>query len=67
MYECVIQSVELRRIARMTKDRPRFHDTLDVIKFVCKEFWLSIFKKQIDNLKTNHRVRCLLFVHCNLS
>eukprot|EP00877_Chromochloris_zofingiensis_P013904 jgi/Chrzof1/8768/Cz03g23230.t1 len=40
---------------RYSKDRPRLGDTLEVIKFVCKEFWQAIFKKQIDNLKTNHR------------
>ncbi|TYZ68694.1 hypothetical protein PybrP1_006627 [[Pythium] brassicae (nom. inval.)] len=28
---------------------------LDVIKFVCKDFWILIFKKQIDKLQTNHR------------
>lgn len=25
------------------------------MKFVCKEFWSSVFKKQIDNLRTNHQ------------
>ncbi|KAH6577356.1 hypothetical protein BASA50_001859 [Batrachochytrium salamandrivorans] len=40
---------------RATKDRPRFVDTLDIIKFICKEMWISVFKKQVDNLKTNHR------------
>ncbi|KAJ3042025.1 Trafficking protein particle complex subunit 33 [Rhizophlyctis rosea] len=44
-------------VEKFTKDRPRFLDNLDVVKFICKEFWLTIFKKQIDNLKTNHRVR----------
>lgn len=42
---------------RITKDRPRFLDNLDVVKFICKDFWIALFKKQIDNLKTNHRVR----------
>ncbi|TDZ74412.1 Trafficking protein particle complex subunit 6B [Colletotrichum trifolii] len=37
------------------RDRPRFNDTLDVIKFVCKDLWSLVFRKQIDNLKTNHR------------
>lgn len=32
-------------------------EPLDVIKFVCKDFWILIFKKQIDKLQTNHRVR----------
>lgn len=25
------------------------------MKFVCKELWTAVFRKQIDNLKTNHR------------
>lgn len=32
-------------------------EPLDVIKFICKDFWIAIFKKQIDKLQTNHRVR----------
>lgn len=42
---------------RFSRDRPRFTDTLDVIKFLCKDLWTLVFRKQIDNLKTNHRVR----------
>ena len=41
---------------RFSRDRPRFTDTLDVIKFLCKDLWMLVFRKQIDNLKTNHRV-----------
>ena len=41
---------------RFSRDRPRFTDQLDVIKFLCKDVWMVVFKKQIDNLKTNHRV-----------
>ncbi|KAF3454387.1 hypothetical protein FNV43_RR04834 [Rhamnella rubrinervis] len=40
---------------RYTMDRPRFNDHLEAIKFICKDFWSELFKKQIDNLKTNHR------------
>lgn len=40
---------------RFSRDRPRFNDTLDVIKFVCKDLWTLVFRKQVDNLKTNHR------------
>ncbi|KAF7513288.1 hypothetical protein GJ744_009709 [Endocarpon pusillum] len=40
---------------RFSRDRPRFLDNLDVIKFLCKDLWTILFKKQIDNLKTNHR------------
>ncbi|XP_050220954.1 uncharacterized protein LOC126671243 [Mercurialis annua] len=40
---------------RYTMERPRFNDHLEAIKFICKDFWSEVFKKQIDNLKTNHR------------
>jgi len=42
-------------VERFSRDKPRFQDTLDAIKFLCKDLWLIVFKKQIDNLKTNHR------------
>ncbi|KAH8782807.1 BET3 family protein [Diaporthe sp. PMI_573] len=42
-------------VERFSRDRPRFNDTLDVIKFLCKDLWMLVFRKQIDNLKTNHR------------
>ncbi|EYU21841.1 hypothetical protein ABFS83_09G071000 [Erythranthe nasuta] len=44
-----------RLTERYTMDRPRFTDHLEAIKFICKDFWSELFKKQIDNLKTNHR------------
>ncbi|KAF9319452.1 BET3 family protein [Linnemannia elongata] len=44
-----------RLIEKISKDRLRFADNLDVVKFVCKEVWMFLFKKQVDNLKTNHR------------
>lgn len=46
-----------RLLHSFSRDRPRFNDTLDVIKFLCKDLWMLVFRKQIDNLKTNHRVR----------
>lgn len=39
----------------LTRDHPRFTDSLDVIKFICKDLWVAAFRKQVDNLKTNHR------------
>ncbi|KAI1893370.1 hypothetical protein AGOR_G00123040 [Albula goreensis] len=42
-------------IERITKDTPSFKDDLDVMKFICKDFWINIFRKQIDNLRTNHQ------------
>ena len=28
---------------------------LDLVKFVCKDVWISLYDKQVDNLRTNHR------------
>ncbi|XP_035647562.1 trafficking protein particle complex subunit 6B, like [Oncorhynchus keta] len=42
-------------IERFTKDSPSFKDDLDVMKFICKDFWINVFRKQIDNLRTNHQ------------
>ena len=41
---------------RFTKETARFKDDLDVMKYICKEFWTALYKKQIDNLRTNHQV-----------
>lgn len=40
---------------RLCRDRPLFSDSLDAIKFVCKDLWVSCWDKQVDNLRTNHR------------
>lgn len=40
---------------RLCRDRPMFTDTLDAIKFICKDIWTSFWDKQVDNLRTNHR------------
>lgn len=53
---CAVAAV-LLLLGRYSKDKARLGDTLEVIKFICKDFWLAVFKKQVDNLKTNHRVR----------
>ena len=42
---------------RLCRTKSRFQDTLEVFKFVCKELWHTVWDKQIDNLRTNHRVR----------
>lgn len=41
---------------RLSKDKARFQDTLDAIKFICKDLWSAAWDKQVDNLRTNHRV-----------
>lgn len=53
-------------VERFSRDRPRFHDTLDVIKFLCKDLWVLVFRKQVDNLKTNHRVSFVVLHFCLL-
>jgi len=40
---------------RLCRDRPLFTETLDVIKFICKDVWAACWEKQVDNLRTNHR------------
>ena len=47
--------VGYRYIERCTKDRARVNSTLDSIKYLCKDFWLQLFRKQIDKLQTNHK------------
>ncbi|XP_066560072.1 trafficking protein particle complex subunit 6B, like isoform X2 [Amia ocellicauda] len=42
-------------IERFTRDTPSFKDDLDIMKFLCKDFWINVFRKQIDNLRTNHQ------------
>ena len=40
----------------LCRDRPMFSETLDTIKFICKDIWAACWDKQVDNLRTNHRV-----------
>lgn len=42
-------------IEKFTKDASRFKDELDMMKFVCRDYWTTLFSKQIDNLRTNHQ------------
>lgn len=44
-----------RLIERLTREHPKFKDELNLMKFICKDFWTSVFHKQIDNLCTNHQ------------
>lgn len=41
----------------MTRDSPSFKDELDIMKFICKDFWTKVFRRQVDNLRTNHQVQ----------
>ena len=37
--EAIGFAVGHRLVERYTRDRPRFSDTLEIIKFICKDFW----------------------------
>ncbi|KAF9649048.1 transport protein particle component, partial [Thelephora ganbajun] len=40
---------------RICHGKPYFAETLESIKFVCKDLWTTCWNKQVDNLRTNHR------------
>ncbi|KAK4569823.1 hypothetical protein LTR86_002792 [Recurvomyces mirabilis] len=42
-------------VERFSVNKPRPTTPLEAIKFICKDLWILVFRKQIDNLKTNHR------------
>lgn len=48
--------VPLDPLRRLSSLRPPHGSVLDVLKFVCKDVWTAIWEKQVDNLRTNHRV-----------
>ena len=51
-----------RFMERMSMDQKFLGFTeLDLIKFICKDFWDEIFKKKIDKLQTNHKGVFVLF------
>ena len=52
--------------SRLCHGKPYFAETLDCIKFVCKDLWAACWDKQVDNLRTNHRAGywCLRFLPC---
>lgn len=40
---------------RLSQDREPMVEVLDIMKWICKEFWNEVFLKGIDNLRTNHK------------
>lgn len=43
-------------VERVCKDNPRFRTELDAMVFLAKQFWVTLFNKQADHLKTNKQV-----------
>jgi len=44
-----------RFVERLTREWPRFKDELDCMKWVCKDMWQAVYRKQVDNLRTNRQ------------
>jgi len=44
-----------RLAERYSKDQLFFVEQLDIIKFICKDFWIALFRKQVDKLQTNYK------------
>ncbi|CAI5449965.1 unnamed protein product [Caenorhabditis angaria] len=42
-------------VEKVARDSPKLVTELEIVKFICKEFWVSVFGKQVDNLRTNHQ------------
>lgn len=40
-------------------DGVRLRDELDYMRFIAKDLWISLFGKQVDNLRTDNNVRLL--------
>ncbi|CUA71396.1 Trafficking protein particle complex subunit 6B [Mus musculus] [Rhizoctonia solani] len=53
--ESIGMHVGANLVERISRDRPRFTDTLDIVKFICKDLWTTVWEKQVENLRTNHR------------
>lgn len=53
-------SVGHRLCERYTKDIVWLAEQMDCMKFLCKEFWLAVFKKQIDKLQTDNKGKYVL-------
>lgn len=53
--EALGQDVGSRLAERHAHYRENLDQGLDMVKFICKDFWESTFGKQIDVLRTNHR------------
>jgi trafficking protein particle complex subunit 6 len=61
----VLQRGAQTDISRLCHGRVGFADSLDVVKFICKDLWSTCWDKQVDNLRTNHRVRFPRSEHFN--
>ncbi|KAF2351526.1 Transport protein particle (TRAPP) component [Trinorchestia longiramus] len=48
-------STGYRLADRLSRESLRFSDELDLLKYVCKVVWSAVYRKEVDNLRTNHQ------------
>ncbi|GJQ08310.1 hypothetical protein GpartN1_g101.t1 [Galdieria partita] len=53
--EAIGRDIGRRWLEKLAEGTPHFSTELDKVKFICKEFWIATFQKQVDNLKTNNK------------
>eukprot|EP00611_Tribonema_gayanum_P009522 TRINITY_DN19322_c0_g1_i1.p1 TRINITY_DN19322_c0_g1~~TRINITY_DN19322_c0_g1_i1.p1 ORF type:complete len:166 (-),score=38.46 TRINITY_DN19322_c0_g1_i1:72-569(-) len=47
--------VGCRLTERLCQTKLLSGEPLEAVKFICKDFWTEVFRKQIDKLQTDHR------------
>lgn len=47
--------LKIAEILLYKNSKTKILDTLDIMKFICRDVWKCFFDKQMDNLRTNHR------------
>lgn len=57
-------SIGQRYVERYSRDHPYLETSLDMVKFMCKEFWMVLFRKQVDKLQTNYKGIYVLHDFC---
>uniref|UniRef100_A0A0X3Q059 Trafficking protein particle complex subunit 6B n=2 Tax=Schistocephalus solidus TaxID=70667 RepID=A0A0X3Q059_SCHSO len=55
LMENLAYRVSQQLIEKMTKNLMKFQSELDIVKYICKDFWTYIFRKPISSLKTNNQ------------
>ena len=55
LSERLVQNKQMTPVTQNNKDPSPAMLQLEAMKFICKEFWTEVFRKQIDKLQTNHR------------
>jgi trafficking protein particle complex subunit 6 len=39
-----------RYVEKLAQNRPLMSDPLEIVKFVCKDFWDDVFKKKVSSV-----------------